>query len=123
RVPYNSPSARRERAAIAQLDRATDYGSVGWGFDSSWLHHFQISPDSKLLSPIWQAGPLKRLGSRKPLHGVYDSLRPRGNPMSSVIANVVEIEEVHPHPNADRLFLARVKGWQAVIRKREDGSP
>jgi hypothetical protein len=26
-------------AAIAQLDRATDYGSVGWGFDSSWLHH------------------------------------------------------------------------------------
>ena len=43
--------------------------------------------------------------------------------MSSVIANVVEIEEVQPHPNADRLFLARVKGWQAVIRKREDGSP
>jgi RNA ligase (TIGR02306 family) len=43
--------------------------------------------------------------------------------MSSVIANVVEIEEVHPHPNADRLFLARIKGWQAVIRKREDGSP
>ena len=30
----------RGRAAIAQLDRATDYGSVGWGFDSSWLHHF-----------------------------------------------------------------------------------
>src|SRR6185436_9654169 len=43
--------------------------------------------------------------------------------MSSVIANVVEIEEVQAHPNADRLFLARVKGWQAVIRKREDGSP
>jgi RNA ligase (TIGR02306 family) len=43
--------------------------------------------------------------------------------MSSVIANVVEIESVQPHPNADRLFLARIKGWQAVIRKREDGSP
>src|SRR5436305_15092721 len=43
--------------------------------------------------------------------------------MSSVIANVVEIEAVQPHPNADRLFLARIKGWQAVIRKREDGSP
>jgi hypothetical protein len=26
------------RAPIAQLDRATDYGSVGWGFDSSWVH-------------------------------------------------------------------------------------
>src|SRR5215217_6285884 len=44
-------------------------------------------------------------------------------PMSSVIANVVEIEAVQPHPNADRLFLARIKGWQAVIRKLEDGSP
>jgi len=43
--------------------------------------------------------------------------------MSSVIANVVEIESVEPHPNADRLFLARIKGWQAVIRKRDDGSP
>jgi len=43
--------------------------------------------------------------------------------MSSVIADVVEIEEVQPHPNADRLFLARIKGWQAVIRKRDDGSP
>jgi hypothetical protein len=42
--------------------------------------------------------------------------------MSSVIADVVEIEAVHPHPNADRFFLARIKGWQAVIRKREDGS-
>jgi len=43
--------------------------------------------------------------------------------MSSVIAKVVEVESVLPHPNADRLCLARIKGWQAVIRKREDGSP
>lgn len=43
--------------------------------------------------------------------------------MSSVIANVVEVESVQPHPNADRLFLARIKGWQAVIRKKEDGAP
>ena len=28
------------RAAIAQLDRAPDYESDGWRFDSSWLHHF-----------------------------------------------------------------------------------
>ena len=21
------------------MDRASDYGSEGWGFDSSWLHH------------------------------------------------------------------------------------
>ncbi len=43
--------------------------------------------------------------------------------MSSVIADVVEIEAVEPHPNADRLCLARIKGWQAVIRRNEDGSP
>ena len=28
----------REDAPIAQLDRAFDYGSKGWGFDSSWAH-------------------------------------------------------------------------------------
>ena len=39
RTKLSSPHSR-PRAAIAQLDRATDYGSVGWGFDSSWLHHF-----------------------------------------------------------------------------------
>jgi len=43
--------------------------------------------------------------------------------MSSIIADVVEIEDVLPHPNADRLCLARIKGWQAVIRKLDDGSP
>src|SRR5262245_11826028 len=47
----------------------------------------------------------------------------RGPPMSSVIADVAKIESVEPHPNADRLCLARIKGWQAVIRKHEDGSP
>ena len=28
----------REDAPIAQLDRAFDYGSKGWGFYSSWAH-------------------------------------------------------------------------------------
>ena len=27
-------------APIAQLDRASDYGSEGWGFDSSWAYFF-----------------------------------------------------------------------------------
>ena len=26
-------------APIAQLDRAFDYGSKGYGFDSYWVHH------------------------------------------------------------------------------------
>ena len=27
-------------APIAQLDRALDYGSKGWGFESLWAYHF-----------------------------------------------------------------------------------
>ena len=37
-----------------------------------------------------------------------------------VVGHVLGVEK---HPNADRLCLARIKGWQAVIRKREDGAP
>ncbi len=43
--------------------------------------------------------------------------------MSSIIVEVVEIENVRPHTNADRLFLAQIKGWQTVIKKLDDGSP
>ncbi|MCP4662668.1 MAG: RNA ligase (ATP) [bacterium] len=43
--------------------------------------------------------------------------------MSSVIVEVVEVEDVFPHTNADKLCLATIKGWQTVIRKLEDGSP
>src|SRR5205085_2355616 len=32
------PSRRRD-GPIAQLDRASDYGSEGWGFNSSWARH------------------------------------------------------------------------------------
>ena len=42
--------------------------------------------------------------------------------MSSVIVEVVKVDEVKRHPNADRLCLARIKGWQTVIAKRGDGS-
>ena len=37
-----SPDSKGQKtryAAIAQLDRASDYGSEGWGFDSSWPRH------------------------------------------------------------------------------------
>ena len=52
-VGYNPCSAaRRSRhaadAAIAQLDRASDYGSEGWGFESSWLHHPNSNPLNRL---------------------------------------------------------------------------
>jgi tRNA-binding EMAP/Myf-like protein len=35
--------------------------------------------------------------------------------MSSLIVEVVKIEKVEKHPNADRLSLAYVKGWQSIV--------
>ena len=32
-------SSARKNAPIAQLDRAFDYGSKGYGFDSFWVRH------------------------------------------------------------------------------------
>ena len=43
--------------------------------------------------------------------------------MSSVVVEVVRIEAVRPHTNADKLFLAQIKGWQTVIRKLDNGAP
>lgn len=43
--------------------------------------------------------------------------------MSSTIVKVVEIEEIRPHSQADRLFIAKIKGWQTIIKKLEDDSP
>lgn len=43
--------------------------------------------------------------------------------MSSVIVEVVRIESIRPHSNADKLYLAAIKGWQTVISKRADGTP
>lgn len=37
--------------------------------------------------------------------------------MSSLIVEVTQIDEIIPHPNADRLELAKVKGWVCVIPK------
>lgn len=37
--------------------------------------------------------------------------------MSSLIVEVCKIDDVRPHPNAERLELAIVKGWQCVVGK------
>ena len=39
--------------------------------------------------------------------------------MSKLIVEVNQIDEVYSHPNADRLDLVKVKGWQSVIPKGE----
>lgn len=37
--------------------------------------------------------------------------------MSTIKVEVVEIQDVRPHPNADALELATLNGWQACVRK------
>lgn len=37
--------------------------------------------------------------------------------MSSLIVEVVEIKEILDHPNADRLEIAKVKGWEVAVQK------
>ncbi len=32
---------KKQHAPIAQLDRALDYGSRDWGFDSLWARHIR----------------------------------------------------------------------------------
>jgi RNA ligase (TIGR02306 family) len=42
--------------------------------------------------------------------------------MSSLIVEVCRIERVLPHPNADLLELAHIKGWQCVVPKGKYGA-
>ncbi|GAB4108764.1 MAG: RNA ligase (ATP) [Roseiflexaceae bacterium] len=42
--------------------------------------------------------------------------------MSSIKVEVVQIEDVRPHSNADTLELATVKGWQMVVRRGQHTS-
>jgi RNA ligase (TIGR02306 family) len=37
--------------------------------------------------------------------------------MSTLIVEVCRIEKILPHPNADALELAHIKGWQCVVPK------
>ena len=37
--------------------------------------------------------------------------------MSSLIVEVCEISNIEPHPNADRLDIPTVKGWNCIVQK------
>src|SRR5690349_1488726 len=38
---------------------------------------------------------------------------------SSLIVEVCKIKDIEPHPNADRLDIATVKGWNVIIQKEQ----
>ena len=40
--------------------------------------------------------------------------------MSSLIVEVCKVQSVEPHPNADRMALAQIKGWTTCIRRDPD---
>ena len=37
--------------------------------------------------------------------------------MSSLIVEVCKVDEVTPHPNADRMAVAKIKGWYVCVAK------
>src|SRR5574337_1686034 len=37
--------------------------------------------------------------------------------MSTLKVESVKIEQIHAHPNADRLEIAQIKGWQCIVQK------
>jgi RNA ligase (TIGR02306 family) len=37
--------------------------------------------------------------------------------MSSLIVPIAQVEQIRPHPNADRLEIAEILGWQVVVGK------
>jgi len=39
--------------------------------------------------------------------------------MKRKLATIAVIDEIHEHPNADTLELARIRGWQVVVKKGE----
>lgn len=44
--------------------------------------------------------------------------------MSSLIVEVCQVDEVLPHPNADKMAICRIKGWSVcVARNAETGEP
>ena len=55
----SNPSTGRSAAALAQLDRASVYGTEGWWFEPTRLHSIQTTPAPRVSSParVRQGGP------------------------------------------------------------------
>jgi hypothetical protein len=43
--------------------------------------------------------------------------------MSSLIVEVCEVADVVDHPNADRMAVAKIRGWDVCVAKNSDGTP
>jgi len=42
--------------------------------------------------------------------------------MSSLIIEICKVDKIEPHPQADRMAIATIKGWKTCVRKNEDGT-
>jgi RNA ligase (TIGR02306 family) len=42
--------------------------------------------------------------------------------MSSLIIEICRVDKVEPHPQADKMAVATIKGWKTCIKKNENGS-
>lgn len=42
--------------------------------------------------------------------------------MSSLIIEVCRVDKIEPHPQADRMAVATIKGWKTCIKKNDDGT-
>ena len=42
--------------------------------------------------------------------------------MSTFEVNVVRVDDIYNHPNADRLSIVLIGGYEAITMKNEDGS-
>ena len=56
------------QAPVAQLDRVPDYGSGGWGFESSRAHHFLNDLALSIDKPAGCKSPLSH--QTKPKHAI-----------------------------------------------------
>lgn len=43
--------------------------------------------------------------------------------MSSLVVEVCAVDDVRNHPNADKMAIAKIKGWEVCVAKNEAGEP
>lgn len=119
-------------APVAQLDRATDYGSVGWGFDSLRACQQKTGPGDiprPVLLHLLGGEPGTRTGPRSPESGAVDEgedtrTHRRGFPPASSPRPGLPVDphlhcEVRSSGKLNRVESARLaRLWRGAFRRR-----